>query len=204
MEFYQFFLLILSNSSFCLFRLRFNNSFFRYRSSSPSTPTALYILQRYYPSGKLFQQKEQLNIVGPLYRCISLETDERLPPLVYTNTLQYRSTPLAFVKIPNARSSCCLPRRLVVMSESNIREIWFPRGSQISRPPAPLVLHGAANPRTETEREFHSRIVISIDIYPFFLSIENHNFYGITLWRSSFDRAKWTRNEFIVHFLIKI
>lgn len=81
MEFYQFFLLILSNSSFCLFRLRFNNSFFRYRSSSPSTPTALYILQRYYPSGKLFQQKEQLNIVGPLYRCISLETDERLPPL---------------------------------------------------------------------------------------------------------------------------
>ena len=177
MEFYQFFLLILSNSSFCLFRLRFNNSFFRYRSSSPSSPV--------YPSTLLSKRQvipaegaiKYCRTVVPLYFTWDRRTSSA--SLVYTNTLQYRSTPLAFVKIPNARSSCCLPRRLVVMSESNIREIWFPRGSQISRPPAPLVLHGAANPRTETEREFHSRIVISIDIYPFFLSIENHNFYEI-------------------------
>lgn len=80
MEFYQFFLLILSNSSF--FSASFDYDLtIRFSDIVLHPLPALYILQRYYPSGKLFQQKEQLNIVGPLYRCISLETDERLPPL---------------------------------------------------------------------------------------------------------------------------
>lgn len=77
-------------------------------------PRTLYILQRYYPSGKLFQQKEQLNIVGPLYRCISLESDERLPPLVYErwNTVVLPShlsrfrTLIRLVVYRGASSSC--------------------------------------------------------------------------------------------------
>lgn len=121
---------------------RFNNLFFRYRFTSTENPI--------YPS-TLLSKRQVIPAEGAIKYC------RTVVPLYFTwvrrtssasrvRTLEYRSTPLAFVKIPNAHSSCCLPRRLVVMSESNISEIWFPRGSQISRPLGPLILHGDTNP----------------------------------------------------------